>query len=201
MLLEILGVLATGGLVCGIIKSGNNKKEMPQKSNSDDEPNDKLHLSQYVTHGNHRYREKGEVAEVILTNPQKNIVRTIIEDNGRINNFPGFEHPELIACYLEDVSDGPYVRFRSDFEKTEDGYMFCWEIQPDGRYWADEDGFGFGKGEELILYAYLNDEGLFTSKFKIYTYGVTRYFGTDLEDAEAKKQKEHTGIDNRLKNS
>lgn len=142
-------------------------------------------FSQWITYGDHLYRQKGEVAEVIFTNPKKNIKRTIIDDDGVIIDFPGFEHPELIERYLKDVSDAPCVRFRSEFEKTEDAFMFLWEIQPDGRYWEDDDGFGAESGAELILYAYLNDEGVFTSKFRIYSYGVTEYFGTDLEDAKA----------------
>lgn len=185
MILEIVGVLAAGGLVYGLLKSGNKNQSTQEYDNTEQgEP----HLNQYVTYGNHLYRQKGKIAKVVLTNPQKHITRTIIEDDGCINNFPGFEHPELITGLLDDVSDKPYVQFRSEFEKTDNGFMFCWQIQPDGRYWEDEDGFGAGNGAELILYTYLNDEGVFTSKFRIYSYGVTKYFGTDLEDVEVEKR-------------
>lgn len=179
MFFEILGVLAVGGLAYALVK-----QEKPDTS-GDDERED-LHLTQYVTFGDHLYRQKGEVAEVILKNPKKHISRTIIEDNGHIVAFPGFEHPSLIASYLDDTSDRPFVKFRSEFDETDDGFMFRWEIQPDGRYW-DDDGFGSTNAAELILYAYLNDRGIFTSKFRIYSYGVTKYFGTDREDIEAQK--------------
>ncbi len=42
---------------------------------------------------------------------------------------------------------------------------FCWEIQPDGRYWADEDGFGMENEEEIWLYALLDREGQFITGF------------------------------------
>ena len=188
MLLEVIGIIAVGGLAYGLFKSG--KKGDQPTNDSENRDKGEPYLSQYLTFGNHLYRQKGEVSKVVLRNPKKHIVRTIIEDDGRINGFPGFEHSELIASYLDDVSDKPYVRFRSEFEKTENGFMFCWQIQPDGRYWEDDDGFGSESGAELILYAYLNDEGVFTSKFKIYSYGVTKYYNTDMEDAAAQKLKE-----------
>ncbi len=47
----------------------------------------------------------------------------------------------------------PYVRYRNVFEKMPDGrIMMIWQVQPDGRYWADDDGFGGSNDSEVHLY-------------------------------------------------
>ena len=112
----------------------------------------------------------------------------VIGKDGKINGFPGFEHPDLVNYYLEEVTDRPYVKFTSEFTMTDDGgCMMIWLIQPDGRYWSDDDGYGGSNALELYLYAYLDDQGNFLSKFKIYKCGRDKYFGTDLEDKKYEK--------------
>ena len=39
------------------------------------------------------------------------------------------------------------------------------EIQPDGRYWMDEDGFGMEDDEEIWLCADIDEEGRFITPF------------------------------------
>ena len=130
------------------------------------------------------------------TNAQKGIRKQIIARDGKIIDFPGFEHHRLVLSHLEDVSDSAYVRFASHFEKTPQGtFMFIWDIQPDGRYWADGDGYGAEKGQEVRLYTYLDDEGHFTAPFCIYSIGVEKYFGTDREEKEALKLAQSAGGD------
>ena len=62
-----------------------------------------------------------------------------------------------------------------------------WMIQPDGRYWADDDGFGGSGALEVQLYAYIDENGKFLSKFRIYSLGIKDYFGTDLEEKSYEK--------------
>ena len=120
---------------------------------------------------------------IMFENPQKDILAKLIVDAfGNIVDFPGFENPQLINYYLEDVSDTPHIRFSAHIKKREDKFLFLWEIQPDGRFWEDEDGFGMGKGDETVLYSYLDDCGRFTSKFRIYRVGCTSFFDNDLEE-------------------
>ncbi|MBQ7886082.1 MAG: hypothetical protein IJ313_04215 [Clostridia bacterium] len=45
-------------------------------------------LSQWHTFGAHRYRRANEVLSVVFTNQQKNITRTIVDDEGYICHFP-----------------------------------------------------------------------------------------------------------------
>lgn len=124
----------------------------------------------------------------MLKMPKRMLWDIVIGEDGKINGFPGFEHPDLINYYLDEVTDKPYVKFRSYiggtyFERADDGhYIMVWMIQPDGRYWADGDGFGSSNSIEVRLYAYLDDNGKFLSKFRIYSLGRTKYFGTDLEE-------------------
>ena len=36
----------------------------------------------------------------------------------------------------------PQVRFRTYFEFKGNGWTMYWQVQPDGRYWGDDGGFG-----------------------------------------------------------
>lgn len=124
-------------------------------------------LSQYETFG----RNIGsEVAEVVLNLPERHIRRVIVNSKGYFECFPGIEQGPWTAR-LEgkfDFDQGA-VHYRTVFEKKGDGYRCLWEIQPDGRYWADSDGFGMENDDELILYADLDAEGVFTGPFRIYS--------------------------------
>lgn len=55
------------------------------------------------------------------------------------------------------------------YNDTENGQILVWTVQPDGRYWADDDGFDMD--DEINLYAYVDDDGDFLSKFRIYDIG------------------------------
>ena len=128
-------------------------------------------LSQYVTFGAHLYRQRGEVAEVIFTNNSRNITKMIVDDNGHICNFPGFDEPEEIRKHLENGNlPEPVIRFRTDFKRESDGrFLMIWEIQPDGRYWEDEDGFGGTSDIEVCLYSHIDESGCFTEPFRLYS--------------------------------
>lgn len=55
------------------------------------------------------------------------------------------------------------IRFRTDFQRMDNHTIgMVWEIQPDDRYWEDDDGFGGASDLENLLYTYLDDKGNFT---------------------------------------
>lgn len=143
-----------------------------------------LGFSQRVTFG----RRSHEQAEVIYTNPDKNISREIVNESGTICDFPGFAYPEVVEYYIEGSCPDPIIYYRTAFERVDsERYLMIWMIQPDGRFWEDEDGFGSTNDAEIRLYAFLNDEGKFISKFQLYNVGVKKFFGTDLEMQESRE--------------
>lgn len=136
-------------------------------------------LSQYWTLGAGSYRHR-EVAEVIFTN---NIKRTIIDNDGCICDFPGFDISEEDKRRLErSLEDGklpvPVVHFRTEFysRKSDDRFLMIWEVQPDGRYWEDEDGFGGTSDPEVRLYSHIDELGRFTEPFRIYNIGAEKFY-------------------------
>lgn len=132
-------------------------------------------LSQDVTFGEHLYRRAGDVAEVIFTHRKEHIRRVLVDNDGMIQDFPGFEDPEGIRCHIKGGElPGPQVRFRTNFTKVDgDRFKMVWEVQPDGRYWEDDDGFGGTSDAEVKLYAYIDRQGRFTAPFRLYKVGVT----------------------------
>lgn len=124
-------------------------------------------LNQTVTFGRNGH---GEVAEVVLNLPEQNYRKVIINHDGFFEDFPGILKGKWTR-YIEGNFDfnAGRVNYRTSFEKQEDGGYRCyWEIQPDGRYWADEDGFGMENDLELVLSADLTDKGEFKGPFRIY---------------------------------
>ena len=107
----------------------------------------------------------------------------ILNDAGQFVNYPGIENEELLSEFFKGTVIEPVVQFRSEFERQDDGrYLVIWQIQPDGRYWADEDGFGAESDYEIRLYSYVDKYGKFEAPFRIYNIGDTKYFGTDREE-------------------
>lgn len=140
-------------------------------------------LSQYVTFGKNR---GDEVAAVVLNKPAEDFHKIIVNHKGRFEDFPGIVQGKWTA-YIEgkfDFNSGD-IRFRTSFERQDNGYRCLWEIQPDGRYWADEDGFGMENDLEIILYADLDENGSFISPFRIYKINCRR-----IEESDALAQPE-----------
>lgn len=135
-------------------------------------------LSQYVTYGAHLYREAGEVAEVIFFHKARRIRRVIVDDFGDICNFPGFAEPESICENLDghELPD-PRVRFRTSFQREPSGlFLMVWQVQPDGRYWEDEDGFCGESDEEVCLCSHIDEKGRFTHPFCLYSVGRRMFY-------------------------
>ncbi|MCD8022031.1 MAG: hypothetical protein LUF30_03325, partial [Lachnospiraceae bacterium] len=59
------------------------------------------------------------------------------------------------------------VRFTVGYNRfQEDGLAeFFWMVQPDGRYWADDDGFGMENDMEIMLCAKIDKTGRFITPF------------------------------------
>lgn len=144
-----------------IVETATPKEPEPKRA----EP---AHLTSSITFGMHMYRRKDEDASVYFVDENRGIRKMIIDFYGNIQNFPGivkedFWVKEVAPNYLKEQ-----VRFRSEFEKRENGWIFLWQVQPDGRYWEDDSGFGAENDSEVVLYTYLDMNGDFTGPFRIY---------------------------------
>ncbi len=134
-------------------------------------------LNQYVTFGRNGH---GGTVEVVLNDPEHNYRKVIVNHDGFFADFPGIVQGRW-THYLTgkfDFDEGR-VCFRTSFEKQGDGYRCLWEVQPDGRYWADVDGFGAENDSEIILYADLDVRGVFKESFRIYTINGRRVEESD----------------------
>ncbi len=138
----------------------------PEETEAAAEPS-KPALNQDITFGRNG---NGETAEVVLNDPEHNYQKVIVNYDGFFADFPGIVQGGWTRWLKGkfDFDEGR-VCFRTSFEKQGDGYRCLWEIQPDGRYWADADGFGAENDSEIILYADLDAKGVFKEPFRVYT--------------------------------
>ena len=128
---------------------------------------EKSELSRCLTFG------KGD--SVILMHKDTGEETTIIHENGDFADFPGVDTADFdeISEYLQNGSLAPRVQYRTFFSMAENGgWYVTWCVQPDGRYWEDEDGFGGETDKEINLHSFLSDEGRFTQPFKIHSIGI-----------------------------
>lgn len=148
------------------------------------------YLTQTVVFGMHRYRTAEEDSTVYLVNERLGIRKKLVDSLGNIQNFPGIIKEDF---WLEEVSANslkPQIRFRSSFEPRENGWIFEWQIQPDGRYWEDEDGFGAEKDLEVVLYTFVDHRGEFSGPFRLYKLGSVGYSMDRFTGNHACSQKE-----------
>lgn len=90
--------------------------------------------------------------------------RCIVDDRGRIQSFPGFAEGDWKQA-LQFPLDSQ-VRFVFDIFGYRDGKaLVSWVLQPDGKYFADSDGFGAENCEEITLYSHIDTDGRFTEPF------------------------------------
>ena len=185
------------GIFDWILRKKNIRMPEPEENNADsvanaenveknrlqmDSERTEPYFSQIVTFGAGR----GEDAEILFFNPEEKLRVALINEKGEICQYPGIAHPDIIRPHFEGrFPVSPVVHYRTEIEKTEDGYILIWEIQPDGRYWADEDGFGMENSDEICLYAKLDTSGAWDGPFRIYNIGRTKFYGTDLEEEKA----------------
>ena len=109
------------------------------------------------------------------------IGRDIIDGRGNIVHFPGFDESDPHMKALGEKKPLPRVCFRTDFVRKPDGrHLMIWQVQPDGRYWADEDGFGMTSDVEIDLYTFIDEKGRFTAPFRVYRVGSRKYYSDDI---------------------
>jgi len=102
----------------------------------------------------------------LLKTDDPSFKRCIVDRNGEINNFPGIEKGER-EKNLKIPLVGTKTQFRFWIYPYKDGKSSVeWTLQPDGRYFADEDGFGWEHFDEITLYSCIDTNGLFTEPFK-----------------------------------
>ena len=133
------------------------------------------YMSQWHTSGMHRYRTANEDSTVYYIDETRNIHKKIVDKYGNILGFPGVKQEDFWAREVSPDSLKPQIRFPTDFERRDGRIIMLWQIQPDGRYWEDDDGFGGSPDEEVTLYAFLDEEGNFDGPFRIYQVGTRKY--------------------------
>ena len=125
-------------------------------------------LNRWYTYGNND--------EVIFTNKFGH-KKVIVDKSGKIMDFPGIYKEDFWIKEYGEGAISPCVNYRTEFSKHgENKWMMLWEIQPDGRYWEDEEGFGGNSDQEIILYTFFDDTGTFLAPFKVYRVGINKYF-------------------------
>ena len=127
----------------------------------------RLGLNQHVTYGKNG---QGEIAEVILNDPAHNYQKVIVNHDGSFEDFPGIVKGNWTHYLTREYDfDRGKVCYCTQFESHDGAYRCLWENQPDGFYWADEDGFGAENDSEIVLYADLDAKGVFKGPFCIYS--------------------------------
>ena len=163
------------------------KPALPAKPGS--ERKETVYLTATVTFGMHPYRSADEDSSVFFVDENRGIRKMIIDSRGNIQNFPGVIKEDFWVKYVAPNYLKQQVRFRSSFEKRDNGWIFLWQLQPDGWYWADEGGFGAENDSEVVLYTYLDLNGDFTGPFRIYQLGNAGYSMDRFLGHHAKSQK------------
>ena len=150
---------------------------------------DKPYFNRLYSYG---YRGSEDEIVIYLIDPTKRVKYPIVDEEGNFVNFPGIENEYLLKPYYKGDSIAPTIGFRTEFIRDEETgkLMVHWQVQPDGWYWADEDGFGAENDLEIVLYAYLTEDGKFEAPFRIYEIGRAKYYGTDLEEQEKREYEE-----------
>ena len=96
------------------------------------------------------------------------LIRKMTDETGRFLDFPGVEHGEWekdLKFPFEPVTDFPF--YISKKFKDDELAELEWMVQPDGRYWEDEDGYGAGDDVKIILYASFDRTGKFVTPFHV----------------------------------
>lgn len=90
--------------------------------------------------------------------------RCIVNANGQIENFPGIVKGDWEKELEYPLNTTTQFRFWI-FPFKEGKALVDWTLQPDGRYFEDEDGFGGENINEITLHSHLNHNGVFTEPF------------------------------------
>ena len=113
------------------------------------------------------YNGYGGYAETSLTlhNTKLDIHAPITDEKGYFIDFPGVVEGPWRGL-LTEVPFAKRTLFRTSVGCFFNGRtVFEWCLQPDGRYFEDEDGFGGSNCCEVNLYSYIDDRGRFLCPF------------------------------------
>lgn len=124
---------------------------------------------------------------VYFVDEQHGIRTLLVDGTGTIQNFPGIIKEDFWTNQVSPNAMKPEIRFGTSFDQRNDRWIMRWQIQPDGRYWADEGGFGIEDDLEVTLYTYIDQHGQFTGPFRIYQLGNQPYTLDRFEYALEKK--------------
>jgi len=132
--------------------------------------------------------------EMELFDEQDQKVKLLTDRYGRFCDFPGVIPGDWVdklkMSFEERVQFAVWI---SSYEN--ELTSFIWTVQPDGRYWADEDGFGMEPDEEVELISYFNKKGEFVMPFA--EYHVKKHEET-LAQFEERTEGEHGFINDSL---
>lgn len=156
-------MIQKGGMMMGWLSKLFKKQASPKAAQKPAEP----YLTQAVIFGMHRYRSPDEDSTVYFVDENRGIRKMLVNSRGVIQAFPGFKDKPALEKLVGPMSLTPQICFRTSFEKRDNRWIMYWEIQPDGRYWEDEDGFGGTNDEEVTLYTYVDENGNFTGPFEL----------------------------------
>lgn len=95
-------------------------------------------------------------------------IRRITNWFGCFLHYPGVKHGGW-----EEGMEQPFIpimRYTANYNPFDENGLadFVWTVQPDGYYWADDDGFGIENDCEVELYAKFNKHGRFVTQFMDY---------------------------------
>ena len=120
------------------------------------------------------YREKANglggthVVDMELLKDGRSI-KKITNEYGDFLDFPGVVEGPWRGKLVR--SSAPRVNFVARGYGFKHGFaLFSWMVQPDGRYDADEDGYGADSEDEIVLYSYMDKNGSFVTPFADFKY-------------------------------
>ena len=96
--------------------------------------------------------------------------------------YPIVEGGNAVFCTIDDIGEAAIKHIRENrpswnleayyrlwiFKDKKGLYRVEWTVQPDGRYYADEDGYGMTDDEEIIIHGYIDAQARVIGKFKLY---------------------------------
>lgn len=118
---------------------------------------------------------------VVFENAYLGVRETIVDANGRIQNFPGIAHPEVVSAYTTRYTF-ERIEFRSTIKNLDGAWALVWLVEPDGSYWEDHFVYGVGPQPQVRLYARLDERGRFCEPFRLYDVDNTLVFGSGAEE-------------------
>ena len=97
---------------------------------------------------------------------KKGLHKQITSEDGTFLEFPGVVEGSWRQNLSHTFREKIEFVFRCRRPSNENDLLdFCWMVQPDGRYYADDDGFGMEDDVEIELVPGFDRQGRFTGPF------------------------------------